>query len=511
MAKSTSIWLDTAHPERREALTSNSEADVCVIGAGIAGVTTAYLLAREGRSVILLDDGTPGCGQTGVTSAHLSNVIDDRYTEMVRLHGVDGARLACDSHRSAIARIESICAMERIDADFRRVSGYLFLSPEHEESDLDEELDAARQAGVEVEKLRRANVEGFESGPCLHFPRQGQFHPLKYLNGLLAAFTQAGGRVYGGMRAVAVTSGRPALVETASGVTVTARAVVVATNVPFNDRFAVHTKQAPYHSYVIAARSAAGSVTPALYWDTHDPYHYVRVQRTSEAELGGDNPDAVDLLIVGGEDHKAGQESDTEARFAALETWMRERFPAARQVEFRWSGQVMETQDGLAFIGRNPVDRDNIYIATGDSGMGLTHGTIAGMLLTDLIQERPNRWAELYDPSRIRIGAAGDFLKENLNVAAQFASYVTPGEVSSLEEITPNSGAVIREGLTKLAVFRDEAGELHRRSAVCPHLGCIVAWNKAASTWDCPCHGSRFDAYGRVVNGPASKDLEPVD
>ena len=511
MPKSTSIWLDTAHPGRQPELTTNSEADVCVIGAGIAGVTTAYLLAREGRSVILLDDGTPGCGQTGVTTAHLSNAIDDRYTEMIRLHGVDGARLACDSHRSAIARIESICATERIDADFERVSGYLFLSPEHDESYLDEELDAARQAGADVEKLPRANVEGFNSGPCIHFPRQGQFHPLKYLNGLVAAFTKAGGRIYGGVRAVNVKGGRPALVETAKGIKVNARAVVVATNVPFNDMFAVHTKQAPYHSYVIAARVPPDSVTKALYWDTHDPYHYVRLQRTSNADLGGDNPGTVDLLIVGGEDHKAAQASNTEERFGGLETWMRHHFPAAGAVEFRWSGQVMETQDGLAFIGRNPMDRDNVYIVTGDSGMGMTHGTIAGMLLTDLIQERPNRWADLYDPSRIRAGAVGEFLKENLNVAAQFGAYVTPGEVSSLEEITPNTGAVVREGLRKVAVFRDEAGEIHKRSAVCPHLGCIVGWNKAASTWDCPCHGSRFDAYGRVVNGPASKDLETVD
>jgi Rieske Fe-S protein len=213
-------------------------------------------------------------------------------------------------------------------------------------------------------------------------------------------------------------------------------------------------------------------------------------------------------LIVGGEDHKAAQESDTEERFSALDTWMRQHVSAAGEVEFRWSGQVMETQDGLAFIGRNPLDEDNIFVATGDSGMGMTHGTIAGMLITDLIEERPNRWSDLYDPSRIRVGAAGEFIKENVNVAAQYTSYVTPGDVSSTDEITPTTGAVMRDGATKVAVYRDEAGELHRMSAICTHLGCIVGWNKAASTWDCPCHGSRFDAYGRVVNGPASKDLE---
>lgn len=508
--KSTSLWLETAHPDRQPALTENAVADVCVIGAGIAGVTTAYLLAREQRSVILIDDGTPGCGQTGMTTAHLSNVIDARYTEMVRLHGVDGARLACDSHRSAIARIESICAQEGIDADFDRVSGYLFLSPEHDEEFLVQEMDAARQAGVEVEMLRRAPVDGFDSGPCLHFPSQAQFHPLKYLNGVVRAVTRADGRLYGGVRAVKVTGGPLAVVETAGGQQITAKSVVVATNVPFIDLFAIHTKQAPYYTYVIGARLPAGAVSPALYWDTHDPYHYVRLQRMTNAELGGDNADPVDLLIVGGEDHKTAQASDTEERFGALEHWMRERFPAARQVEFRWSGQVMESQDGLAFIGRNPMDANNVYVATGDSGMGMTHGTIAGMLICDLIRGYPNRWTELYDPSRIRAGAAGEFLKENLNVVAQYASWVTPGDVTSLDEITPTTGAIVREGISKVAVFRDEAGELHRRSAVCTHLGCIVGWNKAASTWDCPCHGSRFDAYGRVINGPASTDLGPA-
>ena len=189
---------------------------------------------------------------------------------------------------------------------------------------------------------------------------------------------------------------------------------------------------------------------------------------------------------------------------------MRQRFQDAGPVEFRWSGQVMETQDGLAFIGRNPMDSPNVYVATGDSGMGMTHGTIAGILLTDLIAGRPNPWADLYDPSRVRTGAVGEFVKENLNVALQYTSWLTAGEVESVEDIAPNTGAVVREGLRKVAVFRDEAGELHRRSAVCPHLGCIVAWNPAAATWDCPCHGSRFDKVGTVINGPANTDLPPA-
>jgi glycine/D-amino acid oxidase-like deaminating enzyme/nitrite reductase/ring-hydroxylating ferredoxin subunit len=510
MPRSTSVWLETAHPEKFPPLKKNARADVCVIGAGIAGLSTAYLLAREGRSVIVIDAGLPGGGETGVTTAHLSNEIDDGYVEITRLHGVDGARQACTSHRAAIERFEAICHLEELDCDFRRVDGFLFLAPEHDRKVLDEEYDAARGAGVSVEQLERARVSGFDSGPCLRFPRQGQMHPLRYLNGLADGLLRLGGRICGETKAVDITGGKRASVKLENGFMVTAGSIVVATNAPFNDRFAIHTKQAPYHTYVVAARVPPDAITHALYWDTADPYHYVRLQRVTNDELKGDNPDPVDLLIVGGEDHKAGQASDADARFTRLESWMRGRFPAAGELEFRWSGQVMETQDGLAFIGRNPMDDDNVYVATGDSGMGITHGTIAGILLTDLIAGRRNDWMDLYDPSRIRTGAATEFLKENLNVAAQYTTWVTPGEVESVDEIVPNSGAVVRDGVIKVAVFRDEAGELHRRSAVCTHLGCIVAWNPSASTWDCPCHGSRFDPYGKVLNGPAFEDLPTI-
>jgi glycine/D-amino acid oxidase-like deaminating enzyme/nitrite reductase/ring-hydroxylating ferredoxin subunit len=507
--RSTSLWFHTVDIDSRPPLAEDARTDVCVVGAGIAGLTTAYLLARDGRRVILLDDGTPGGGQTGVTTAHLSSVIDDRYEEMIRLHGIHGARLAYQSHRAAIDRIESICDLEGIACDFARVSGYLFLGPEHGEQDLGRELAAAQQAGVEVERLSRMPAGGIRAGgPCLHFPRQGQLHPLKYLSGLAKAFEGAGGRRHDQTHVASIEGGGRAHVTTADGWTVSAGAIVVATNVPINDRVAIHTKQAPYHSYVIGARLPADSVTAALYWDTHDPYHYVRLQRVSNRDLGGDTDAPVDIAIVGGEDHKAAQAGDTEERFGRLEAWAREHLPAAGGLEFRWSGQVMETQDGLAFLGRNPMDADNVYVATGDSGMGMTHGTIAGILISDLIAGRDNPWAPLYDPSRIRTGAMADFVRENLNVAAQYAAWITAGEVASVDEIAPNSGAVIREGVMKIAVFRDEAGELHRRSAVCPHLGCIVGWNAAASTWDCPCHGSRFDRDGKVINGPANVDLK---
>lgn len=510
MPKSTSLWLDTAGTLTTEPLTTDLTPDICVIGAGIAGLTTGYLLANEGHSVVILDAGRVGGGETAMTTAHLSYVIDATFKETLRLHGPDGARLACESHRMAIDRIDTIRREEHIDCDFARVDGYLFLGEGHKERELADEMEAALAVGAKVSREPNAPVIGFKSGPCLHFVDQAQFHPLKYLRGLAAAFERRGGRIFSGTKALSAEGGKSARVKTATGHSITPGAIVVATNSPFNDLVTIHTKQAPYHTYAIGARVAVDAITHALYWDTEDPYHYVRLQRTSERELGGDTDDPVDILIVGGEDHKAGQAQDADARFERLATWMREHFPAAGDVEFRWSGQVMETVDGLAFIGRNPLDADNVYIVTGDSGMGMTHGTIGGMLITDLIQRRRNPWQELYDPTRVRTGAAVEWVKENLNVAMQYASWLTGGDVTSIDQITPGNGAVIVESGRKVAVYRDERGDVHKRSAVCPHLGCIVRWNPAASTWDCPCHGSRFDKLGAVMNGPSPTDLAKV-
>ncbi|HEU5040649.1 MAG TPA: FAD-dependent oxidoreductase, partial [Gemmatimonadales bacterium] len=306
------------------------------------------------------------------------------------------------------------------------------------------------------------------------------------------AIERRGGRIFGATHVSGVETGPPARVATEAGPTVTADFVVCATNTPVIDWLVIHSKQAPYRTFAIGARLPADSVPPALYWDTADPYHYVRLHR--------------DLLIIGGEDHKTGQQDDAADRFARLEAWSRERFPIGA-VEFRWSGQVMEPVDGLAYIGRNPADKAHILVATGDSGQGMTHGTIAGMLLTDLVAGRANGWERLYDPSRKSLRAVREYVKENVNVARQYLDYVAPGEVSSVADIRPGEGAVLRHGLTRLAVHRAENGTIHSLSAVCPHLGCIVHWNSLERTWDCPCHGSRFGIDGAVLNGPAAASL----
>lgn len=503
--QTVSVWMDTGPLLEESPLTQDSMADVCIVGAGIAGMTTAYLLSKEGKSVIVLDDGPIGGGMTGRTTAYLVNALDDRYFELERLHGEQGARLAAESHTAAIDRVEAIVKNENLDCEFERLDGYLFVPPHEAKKILDDELAAALRAGLKLEKVARAPIDSYDTGPALRFPRQAQFHPLKYLAGLARAIKQNGGSIHTGTHVSQVEGGDRALIETSGGNVVTADAVVVATNSPVNDLVAIHTKQAAYQTYVIGARVPRGSINRALYWDTPDPYHYLRI------ETVGTGASAYDVLIVGGEDHKTGQEDDANRRFGILERWTRTRFPMIEGIEYRWSGEVLEPIDGLAFIGRNPMDKPNVFITTGDSGNGMTHGTIAGILITDLIIERENEWADLYEPSRKTLRALPEFARENLNVAMEYTGLVTPGEVDSVADIKPGRGAVLRRGLTKVAVYKDEAGEVHERSAICRHLGCVVDWNTLESTWDCPCHGSRYDAYGHVIQGPANSDLPEVD
>lgn len=502
--QTVSSWLTIDDRPSLSPLDHDISTDVCVIGAGIAGLSTAYLLGRRNRNVVVLDDGPIGGGMTERTTAHLATALDDRYVELEKLHGEEGARLAAASHAAAIDWIEAIVKEEKIKCEFERLDGYLFVPPRKGKKILHEELAAAKRAGLtDLELVERAPLD-YDTGPAIRFPRQAQFHPLKYLRGLGAAIERHGNKIFTGTHAQKISGGRNARVETSDGHVIKCSDIVVATNSPVNDKVAIHTKQAAYQTYVIAARVEAGSVTKALYWDTADPYHYVRLQRVGRGE------NAYDLLIVGGEDHKTGQKNDGRRRFKALERWTRARFRIG-EIEYRWSGEVMEPIDGLAFIGRNPLDANNVFIATGDSGHGMTHGTIAGILISDLIISRKNEWEKLYDPSRITLRALPSFAKENLNVMMQYADFLKPSEVDSFDLIRKGTGGVVLTGSGRVAAYRDEEGELHQRSAVCPHLGCLVNWNSVEKSWDCPCHGSRFDCMGKVFQGPANNDLAPVE
>ena len=499
--ESVSIWSATTKRSAAPSLDENIHVDVCIVGAGIAGMTTGYLLAREGKSVVILDKNQIGTGETAHTTAHLSNVLDTSYREIEGLHGTKDAQLVAQSHTAAIAQIESIVAEEKIDCDFERLDGYLFFPDRGSQEKLQQEWQAAKRAGLQVRKLKQSPSD-LKLGPCLRFPQQAQFHPLKYLAGLAHAIRRLDGQLFGETEAREIKGGKTVTIRTKGGAIVSAGAAVVATNTAINDCLKMYTKQEPYRTYVIGALVPPGSIPKALYWDTEDPFHYVRLQRIRA------NGKTQDLLIIGGEDHKTGQAEGIEGRFARLATWGREHFPGIKEITFRWSGQVMQATDGLAFIGRNPGDKPNVYTVTGDSGSGITHGTIAGILLRDLIVGRDNHWVTLYDPKRKTRRAALTFARENLKVAGEYAHWLTPGEVSTVAEIKPGMGAIIRRGSSKFAVSRDDKGRLCERSAVCPHLGCIVSWNSTEHTWDCPCHGSRFSLDGKVLNGPALDPLE---
>jgi glycine/D-amino acid oxidase-like deaminating enzyme/nitrite reductase/ring-hydroxylating ferredoxin subunit len=502
--RSLSVWKATSALPEFPPLDRDLETDVCVVGAGITGITTAYLLAKAGRRVVVLDKGAIGGGETGQTTAHLSSAMDDHFQELEKAHGEEGARLTYQSHQAAIEQIARTVEEEAIDCDFQRVDGYLFLAPGEREEFLYDELAAAHRAGFhDAELLDRAPLREYDTGACVRFPRLAQFHPLRYLNGLVGAIQRDGGRLFTGTFVTSAEGGQGAHVVTERGHDVHAAAIVAATNSPFVDRVAIHSRQAPYRTFVIGVRVPARSVPLGLYWDTEELYHYVRLQPDF------DGRGTHDLLIVGGEDHKTGQADDAAERYARLEGWTRARFPMAEDVAFRWSGQVLEPNDFNAYIGRNPLDADNVYIATGDSGQGMTHGTIAGMLISDLILGRSNPWEQLYDPSRVRVSGSSvqEFVEENVNVAAQYVDWLLPAEPGAEERIAPGSGAVLQRGLAKVAVYRDESGVLHKRSAACTHLGCIVRWNSEERSWDCPCHGSRFAPTGEVLNGPAPSGL----
>lgn len=504
-----SYWTVSCDPLVYDSIEKDENTEVLVIGAGISGLTTAYCLAKSGKKVIVVDDGFVGSGESGRTTAHITYALDDRYYNLINLLGGKKAALAADSHIQALEFIEKTVKLENINCEFKRVDGYLFLSSNDTANNITEEYHATKTLGLMTEMLAEIPfISGEDSKWCIKFPQQGQFHILRYLKGLADAIIKMGGRIFTQARASEITKKGAKVNE----YFVTAQHIVVATNAPINNMVTMHTKQYPYRTYVIAGKIPRGSVPYALWWDTGDkdsrwtkqPYHYVRL-----AEFD----DEFDLLIAGGEDHKTGQDDDenksAEERYERLFDWTNRRFPPLKEINFKWSGQVMEPVDDIAFIGKNPGD-DNIYIITGDSGNGMTHGTFGGMLLHDIILGIKNEKEELYSPSRVTLKSGGEFLSDAANMAAQYVDWVKPGDISDAKELLPGQGGIISNGLTKTAVYRDDDNILHAYSAVCPHLGCIVHWNKDEQSFDCPCHGSRFSKEGKVMNGPALSDLKEL-
>ncbi|MBC8173546.1 MAG: FAD-dependent oxidoreductase, partial [Chitinophagales bacterium] len=498
--KNLSCWFEPAVQFKiYPSLSENMETDVVIVGGGLAGLSIAYCLIQAGRKVVLVEDGYIGSGETGRTTAQLVTALDDRYFNMEKIFGEENTKLIAGSHQTAIDFVEHTIKIENIDCDFKRVDGYLFLHPSDEKESLKKELEAASRSGIDVTELDQ--VPGIpDEGKCIRFANQAQFHPLKYLLGLCKAIEEKGGRIFTETHASDINHER---IITDKGYIIKAKHVVVATNAPVNDKYAMMVKQWAYRSYVIGSIVKKNSLPEAFWWDTGDhsaggsaPYHYVRLHAYSTE---------FDLLICGGEDHVVGLAADEgvaeEDRYGLLEEWTRNRFPI-EEIVYRWSGEVLVPMDSIAFIGRNPWDRDNVYIVTGDAGIGMTYCTIAGILITDLITGKENAWEKIYRPSRFTFKASGPFikmLKDDLVAVLKKWFYTNTSELSDIKK---GEGKIVMLEGEKCGAFCDETGQMHIVSAECTHLKCMVNWNKDEQSWDCPCHGSRFTYTGKVINGP---------
>lgn len=501
-ARTIPIWdsLEVLSLEHFRDVSADIDADIAVVGAGIAGLASALCLVQEGRRVTIIDHAGFGEGESLRTTAHLASALDDRYTHLARWHGARGARLAAISHGAAVDWIEQFCLAQDDRCGFQRVKGYLF-SHNRDPTSLREEADAAVAAGLPARMLEAGLSDLPGLGPVLEFDRQARVDMDRLLQALAQTLIDQG-VTFLKARVDEVKGGDVVTLATGTGALIHAAKAIMATNVPFNDTVAIHTKQAPYRTYAVAGPCAPGSIPDALFWDDADPYHYVRLveDRRQPGQW---------LAIVGGEDHKTGQDADPLA-YVRLQAWARDRFPGLDTFTYAWSGQVLEPVDGLGFIGADPGGQRNVYIVTGDSGNGVTNATVAGMLLADLIAGRANPWAELYDPQRKTLRAGGDWLGENANVAGQYGDWLRGGDLDDIEQLARGEGAVVRRGLHRVAVYRDGEGTLHAYSARCPHLGCAVRWSPQEKSWDCPCHGSRFDGQsGAILNGPARESLQP--
>jgi glycine/D-amino acid oxidase-like deaminating enzyme/nitrite reductase/ring-hydroxylating ferredoxin subunit len=496
-------WTESSTLPRFSSVDRDLDVDVVVVGGGITGLTTAYLLSAAGKHVALIERDRCAQIDTGHTTAHVTMVTDSRLTELKSRFGRTHAQAVWDSGLAAIAEIDRIVREHTIDCNFRWVDGYLHApggeATSRQVDEFREEAELANELGFDADFVEVP----FIGGPGIRFSDQARVHPLKYLAGLVRAIEAEGGRIF-------EKSSADEFFDEPFGVRVNnhrirCRDIVIATHNPLvgvagmTSATLFQTKLALYSSYVIAGHVARGRVPDALFWDTGDPYQYLR--------LDPEGPE--DLVIFGGEDHKTGQVSDTDGCFERLEASLVRRLPKI-VLTHRWTGQVIETPDGLPYIG---AMTDHQYAATGFSGNGITFGTLSAMIISDAILERRNPWAELYEPNRkALVHGLWEYIKENKDypyylIRDRFAG----AEGKSLRAVQRGQGKVIEYRGSKVAAYRDPSGKTTVRSATCTHMGCLVAWNDGDGTWDCPCHGSRFSPEGAVISGPAESPLAKPD
>ncbi|ETN45029.1 uncharacterized protein HMPREF1541_09905 [Cyphellophora europaea CBS 101466] len=524
--ETTPVWVHTDPYSNRPEfpkLTADVSDDVCVIGSGISGVSTAYHLVKQGKSVTMIEARNFLSGESGRTSGHLASNLDDGYTAIASKFGKDGAKVAAESHQWALQHVGDVARELNIDCEYRILKGYTVsqypVGTEDHKKDikmLQDEVNKSRELGLDASFQEGLKIQGWDGGvdqrATAVFGHQATFHPTKYLNGLLKWLkNQPNFTGYSQRRATNVSESGVTVpvvhthlgptgvtIETANGHTITCTDSVEATCVPLQ-KLSVIAEMVYLRTYCIAIRVPKGSVEDCLIYDTAEVYKYIRLT-SCDAEW--------DYLVVGGCDHKVGQENEQDARYAELETWTRERFTRAGPVDYRWSGQIFEPVDYMAFIGKNS-GADHRYIITGDSGNGLTHGVLAGKLISDLILGKENSWADVYDPKRKATLAKSvpSMLKHDVQINAQYKRFLQT-DIADIEDLARGKGGVLNAtGKKPIAVYKDENGNVSKRSALCPHLGGVVCWNDSEKSWDCPIHGSRFAKDGTQLIGPAAAGL----
>lgn len=497
-----SLWQHTAAnpfaPVKASDAMADRTWDVLIVGAGITGLTTALLLQEAGLACAIAEAHTVGFGTTGGTTAHINTMLDTPYHTIESNFGAPGAEIAANAARAARDLIARNVSHYQIACDFEYKEGILFAQTEKEATELEKIYTASRRAGVEVAPTSHIPVP-LEFQTAISYHKQAQIHPLNYVYALADRFIANGGIILEHTRVLGSTrNGDFHQIETTDR-PLRSKRIVYATHIPPGLNV-LHFKSAPYRSYVLAMQLADGSYPSDLAYDMQEPYHYFRTHVISD----------IPYLIIGGEDHKTGHGTPNSA-FQTLEAYARTHFQVS-SIDYRWSAQYFEPTDGLPYIGELPGADEGTYVATGFSGNGILFGSFSGLLLADLILGRENPAEKLFSPSRIKpIAGFTNFIKENADVAYRFVSdRIGVAQLDELVALAPGTGAVVSYEQEKIALYKSPEGRISALSPVCTHAGCIVAWNDAEKSWDCPCHGGRYDVYGNVLTGPPQKNLQAI-